>query len=125
MRVVSATMRSTLLTALSAATVPLSRIRPLSMAAPDINWSEGKVVANELVAARGTRLLQIESSTPLSYMPGHILGFGFDHPDHPEMLKGPYTVTRCDGHTLDIVYRTIPDGSNARLESATAIQMVG
>lgn len=84
---------------------------PPTMAAPDIDWQTGSVVAN-MAVGRGTSMITVRSEQPLAYQPGHILGFGISHPESGEALKGPYTVTRAssDGTTFDIVFRVIPDG---------------
>ena len=79
------------------------------MSAPEIEWQDGVVVSNDAVAdSQATRQLRVEAAAQLDYKPGHILGFGFDHDG--EFKKGPYTVTRAQGKTLDIVYRVIPTG---------------
>mmetsp|Transcript_25974 Transcript_25974/g.56108 ORF Transcript_25974/g.56108 Transcript_25974/m.56108 type:complete len:335 (-) Transcript_25974:759-1763(-) len=93
-----------------AATWVVSRGTTSTMAAPEIAWQRGTVVANRPVA-RGTHLLSIRSGTPLSYQPGHILGLELQHPETGDALKGPYTVTRQTGSdTIDVIYRVVRDG---------------
>lgn len=75
---------------------------------PDIDWQDGTLVAN-VELGRGTKMLTVKAAAPVDYLPGHILGLEVAH-ESGEPRKGPYTVTRCDGPTFDIVYRVIPDG---------------
>ena len=86
-----------------------SRIAPIRMAEPQIDWQDATVKSN-VQLSRGTMQVTIEAAEQLDYLPGHICGFEMAHPESGDGLKGPYTVSRSSGNTFDIIYRVIPDG---------------
>lgn len=78
--------------------------------APQYDRRPGSVLSNEEVG-KASYLIRVaaEDGKPVDYQPGHVLALEMQNPDNEEedWLRGPYTVTRADDKSFDVMYRVV------------------
>jgi len=76
---------------------------------PQYNRRPGTVLFNE-ETGRGSYLIRVQSddNETLDYQPGHVLALEVKNPEaDEEWMRGPYTVTRSDASSFDVLYRVV------------------
>lgn len=87
--------------------------------APQYNKRAASVVSNEEVG-RSSFLIRVEAEDdePVDYQPGNVLALEIQQPDG-EWQRGPYTVSRADDGSFDVLYRVV--GKKTELFSAAPV----
>jgi hypothetical protein len=85
------------------------------MAAPQYTAQAAVVTASHPVSPNGASwLLSLRGlESDVAYQPGHVMAIEVSAGEGAPMLKGPYTVTRSDARTVDVIYRVIVDEPTA------------
>jgi len=107
---------------------------------PQYNKRPGSVVFNKEVG-RGSYLIRVaaEDDEIVDYEPGHVLAFEMLDPEKTndddntnkddKWMRGPYTVTRSDDSTFDVLYRVVGKKTEAyttlKTSSATGLVRFG
>lgn len=89
--------------------------------APQYDRRSASVLSNSQVG-KGSYLIRVspddDDGAAVDYEPGHVLALEIRNPDGKgdesasvaagqEYMRGPYTVSRCDGNSFDVMYRVV------------------
>mmetsp|Transcript_13579 Transcript_13579/g.13159 ORF Transcript_13579/g.13159 Transcript_13579/m.13159 type:complete len:364 (-) Transcript_13579:59-1150(-) len=93
---------------------------------PQYERRAASAISNEEVG-QGTYLIRVaaDDEKPVEYEPGHVLALEILNPekgedDEEEWLRGPYTVTRSDDSSFDVMYRVV--GKKSQTFSAAVVK---
>jgi len=67
-------------------------------------------VVSNVEVGKGSCMIRVkvDDDEPLDYQPGHVLALEIPDPENEgEWMKGPYTVSRADESSFDVLYRVV------------------